>query len=116
MVVTQYRCLLVSLRREWSSVVSRIRRARGYNGGLGPGTSGRFPHITAPPTYCRTPDLRKGLWGLDRPPDSGYPPDGLTSLSGSVCVGIGGVGIGGGRGGGSGRSGCRWIGAPCSCR
>ena len=43
--------------------------------------------------------------------DSGYPPDGLTSVGGSVWVGVGG-----GSGGGSGRSGCRWIGAPCSFR
>ena len=43
--------------------------------------------------------------------DSGYPPDGLTSLGGSVCVGVGR-----GSGGRSGRSGCRWIGAPRSCR
>ena len=43
--------------------------------------------------------------------DSGYPPDGLTSLGGSVCVGVGR-----GSGGRSGRPGCRWIGAPCSCR
>ena len=43
--------------------------------------------------------------------DSGNPPDGLTSLGGSICVGVGG-----GSGDGSGRSGCRWIGAPCSCR
>ena len=43
--------------------------------------------------------------------DSGYPSGGLTSLGGSGCVGVGR-----GSGGSSGRSGCRWIGAPCNCR
>ena len=63
-----------------------------------------LPPTAVLPTSERTRGARPAA-------DSGYPPDGLTSLCGSVCVGIGGR-----SGGGSGRSGCRWIDAPCNCR
>ena len=79
MVVTQYRLLLVSLRvlvdkytpaadREWSSMVSRIRRARGQNGVQGPGTSGPFPPHSGPSHLLPYSRPLKGLGGLDRPP------------------------------------------------
>ena len=50
-------------------------------------------------------------WGLDRPPTAVTRPMVSPALAVSICLGIGG-----GSGGGSGRPGCRWIGAPCSCR
>ena len=58
--------------------------------------------------FCSGEVLR---WGFDRQPTAVTRLNGLTSVGGSVRVGVGG-----GCGGCSGRSDCRWIGAPCICR
>ena len=86
LVVTQYRLLVVSLRvladkdaaGGGSGVVvddvphpasPRVEQ-RSRPGNLGPVS----PHVTAPPTYWGTPDLRKGLGRLDRPPTAATRP------------------------------------------